>query len=145
MGPMSEAKVLVTPLAEIPTYGGNVLHAIKEDSIGFSGFGEAYFSWVDHGVIKGWKRHSKMAMNIVVPVGDVRFVFCDANRDGSRYFIHEDIGESRYARLTIQPGLWFAFRGMSAPRSLVLNIANIKHDPSEVERLDVSHFQYSWN
>jgi dTDP-4-dehydrorhamnose 3,5-epimerase len=36
--------VLITKLDVIDTPGGNVMHAMKESSIGYSGFGEAYFS-----------------------------------------------------------------------------------------------------
>ena len=39
---------------------GQVFHAIKESSLGFSGFGEAYFSTISPSAIKGWKLHTKM-------------------------------------------------------------------------------------
>ena len=36
---------------------GTVMHAIKKNSNGFAGFGEAYFSTVNFNNIKGWKKH----------------------------------------------------------------------------------------
>jgi dTDP-4-dehydrorhamnose 3,5-epimerase len=137
------ADILVTPLKRVEVAGGDVLHAMRQSDTGFAGFGEAYFSWVNPGVAKAWKRHMRMTMNLMVPVGRVRFVFWDG-RLGS--FREEIIGlESRYARLTIPPGLWFGFQGLSAAPSLVLNLASIEHDPLEVERLGIDAVNYDWN
>ena len=38
---------------------------------------EIYFSWINKKAIKGWKLHKKMSMNLVVPIGKVKFVFYD--------------------------------------------------------------------
>lgn len=142
MGAMNLNNILITSLPRIPTAGGDVMHALKQSDIGYNGFGEAYFSWVVRGAVKAWKRHTRMTMNIVVPVGLVRFVFAI---DGSDEFRVEDIGVDRYVRFTIPPGIWFGFQGISTSQSLVLNIANISHDPNEVERLGLSEINYDWN
>ena len=49
--------VIFTPLSIIETEGGNVLHAMKASDVGFSSFGESYFSIIESGVVKGWKLH----------------------------------------------------------------------------------------
>lgn len=133
--------VVVTPLARIATAGGDVLHAMKQSDAVYTGFGEAYFSWVNAGAVKAWKRHMRMTMNLIVPVGSVRFVF---RLDGTDDFRVEAIGVDRYARITVPPGIWFGFQGLAAPQSLVLNIASIPHDPNEVERLTLSEIKYEW-
>lgn len=142
MGGMSLDDILITPLARIATSGGDVLHAMKQSDAGYNGFGEAYFSWVAVDAVKAWKRHTRMTMNVVVPVGQVRFVF---RLDGAEGFRVEEIGVDRYARLTVPPGIWFGFKGLVGPQSLVLNIASIPHDPNEVERLTLSEIEYDWN
>jgi len=142
MGAMTLADVMVTPLAWIETAGGDVLHAMKQTDTSYAGFGEAYFSWVDAGAVKAWKRHARMTMNLVVPIGQVRFVFC---LDGGREFRVEEIGTDRYARITVPAGIWFGFQGLAAPRSLVLNLASIPHDPHEVERRSLADISYGWN
>ena len=142
MGTVSLDDILITPLERIATVGGDVLHAMKHTDAGYAGFGETYCSWVTAGAVKAWKRHTRMTMNIVVPVGQVRFVF---HLNGTDVLRVEDIGEDRYARVTVPPGIWFGFKGLSAPQSLVLNIANISHDPNEVERLKVADIKYGWN
>lgn len=141
MGAMSLDDILITPLARIPIAGGDVLHVMKQSDTGYAGFGEAYFSWVAGGAVKAWKRHTRMTMNVIVPVGLVRFVFC---LDGVDKFRVEEIGIDRYVRLTVPSGIWFGFQGLTAPQSLVLNIANIPHDPNEVERLVLSDINYVW-
>ena len=75
MGVVSLTDILVTPLRRITTDGGDVMHALKKSDIGYNGFGEVYFSWVEQGAIKAWKCHQRMTLNLVVPVGEVHFVF----------------------------------------------------------------------
>ena len=141
---MTSHKIIVTPLMNIKVVGGNVLRVIKNNDSGFEGFGEAYFSWIDPGSIKGWKCHNKMYMNIVVPVGRVKFVFRITNQDGSEDFQVEEVGVDSYVRLSVPPGVWFAFQGISASSSLILNIASIVHDSDEVMRAPISEINYDW-
>ena len=139
---MSLDDILVTPLTRISTAGGDVLHAMKQSDAGYADFGEAYFSWVASGAVKAWKRHLRMTMNVVVPVGQVRFVF---RLDDADEFRVEQIGVDRFARLTVPPGIWFGFQGQAEPQSLELNIARIPHNPNEVQRLALSKIKYVWN
>jgi dTDP-4-dehydrorhamnose 3,5-epimerase len=132
MGSIINNKIIVTPLKQIHVEGGNVLHALKKMDNGYHGFGEAYFSWINNGSIKAWKRHMRMTMNLIVPVGNVQFVFLT---DEGSIIGQEIIGEDNYVRITVPPGIWFGFKGEFASKSLVLNLASITHDPDEVERL----------
>jgi dTDP-4-dehydrorhamnose 3,5-epimerase len=145
MGAMTLAGIQITPLARIATPGGDVMHAMKQSDAGFAGFGEAYFSWVAAGTVKAWKRHMRMTMNLVVPLGQVRFVFRTVSPQGGDAFRSETIGDGRYARITVPPGIWFGFQGVGASPSLVLNMASIAHDPTEVERMAVSDVQFNWD
>lgn len=145
MGAMKIADILITPLRRIETTGGDVLHAMKQSDAGCVGFGEAYFSWVSGGAVKAWKRHMQMTMNVVVPVGQVRFVFREINSNGCDEFRIEEIGVDRYARITVPPGIWFGFQGIATSQSLVLNLASIPHDSNEIERLTLSDINFSWD
>ena len=142
---MKLADIMVTPLRRIEVAGGDVLHAMKQNEAGYAGFGEAYFSLVSADVVKAWKRHTQMTMNVVVPVGQVRFVFRCDNTDGIEEFRVEEIGVDRFVRITVPPGIWFGFQGLHTPQSLLLNIANIPHDPNEIERLALNNINYDWN
>ena len=143
MGDVSLDDILVTPLKRIPTVGGDVLHALKKTDAGFDGFGEIYFSWVEQGAIKAWKYHKRMTLNLVVPVGEVSFVFHLTNQKNN--FRTENIGEERYVRLTVPPGIWFGFQGIASERSLLMNVADMVHDPDEVLGKKTSEIVYNWS
>lgn len=137
---MSVGHILVTPLKRVPVPGGDVLHAMKRTDPGYVDFGEAYFSQIEQGAVKAWKRHLRMTLNLVVPIGMVRIVFMD-DQGAMR---EETIGIDRYARLTVPPGIWFGFKGLAAPCSLLLNVADIPHDPAEIERRQLDAFMFDW-
>jgi dTDP-4-dehydrorhamnose 3,5-epimerase len=134
----------ITPLKRIEHPKGNIFHAIKKSSPGFQGFGEAYFSTIIKGETKGWKRHNRMTLNLVVPVGSVRFC-CREYTDGV-LGDHEvvDISSNNYVRLTIDPRLWVAFHGLSEGTNLILNVADLEHDPDEQESLPLSSLDFPW-
>lgn len=115
---------------------------MKNGDPGYAGFGEAYFSQVLPGVIKGWKRHRRMTLNLMVPVGAIRFVLHDGH-DFQDILLSPECDET-YLRLTVEPGLWMAFRGESASTSVLLNIASIPHDPSEAESREESALPWLW-
>jgi dTDP-4-dehydrorhamnose 3,5-epimerase len=137
--------VLITRLNKIETFGGDVMHAIKESSPGYSGFGEAYFSKVNQGAIKAWKRHNNMTLNLIVPVGKVKFVMFD-DRDLANTQLQElVISDKNYCRLTIPPKIWVGFQGLSKDDSVILNVANIEHDSSESDQVVVDNIEYDWS
>ena len=69
--------VIITQLRHIHNPKGNILHVMKKSDKGFGNFGEAYFSTINQNDIKGWKKHTKMTLNLVVPLGEVQFVIYD--------------------------------------------------------------------
>ena len=135
---------LITQLDVIDTPGGNVMHAMKETSAGYAGFGEVYFSQVDKGIIKAWKRHKNMTLNLVVPVGEIKFVLFDDRDVSNTRFQEIIISKDNYCRLTVPPMVWMGFQGLSNSGSMLLNIANIEHNPSEVDRLEIDKINYNW-
>ena len=142
---MSESNlnnIVITQLSTFDVDGGRVMHGIKKNDIGYVGLGEVYFSYIDPKAVKAWKKHNRMTLNLVVPLGKVRFVFCDPLSEG--HYRVEDVGEGNYVRLTVPPGIWFGFQGIALQPSLVTNIADLQHDSAEVERQAVLSFDYQW-
>lgn len=122
--------VSISELKKITNAKGDIYRALRKSEESYQGFGEAYFTNIHSGEIKGWKKHHQMILNLIVPVGYVRFhVHCEYTKETKRY----DIGSDSYSRLTVQPGVWVAFEGLSKESSLILNIASIEHDPNESE------------
>jgi len=134
-------KIKLTPLKKISTPGGDVWHALKTSDETYQGFGEAYFSWVKSGNIKGWKKHLEMTMNLIVPVGMVRFVFFNYENQKHR---EEQIGATNYSLLTVPPGIWFGFQGISDSNSMILNLANMIHNSKEIDRKSIDEIQFNW-
>ncbi len=132
--------VMLKPLKQIHNPKGDVFHAMKKSDAGFDGFGEAYFSTIHKDYIKGWKKHTKMTLNLVVPVGKIEFVVYDEN---SKEFFSVQLSQDNYQRLTVKPNLWMAFRGVEK-NSMLLNLASIEHDPSEAINVELSEIKYEW-
>ena len=138
--------VILTPLKKITHPRGDILHAMKENDSGYAGFGEAYFSTIKHGEIKGWNLHRKMTLNLVVPMGKVTFVIYD-DKDGSNSkenYFKVTLSQTNYQRLTVPPGLWLAFKGIGSSTNLILNVANMEHDSNELDRIEFDMVDYNW-
>ena len=134
----------ITTLKRIEHSKGLVMHAMKASDLSYAGFGEAYFSSVNYNMCKGWKLHKKMTLNLIVPIGKIRFVVHDgdqcAQSETINPLIDTVIGENNYSRLTIPPGFWVAFQGIGLGQNILLNIANLEHDPEEALNVDLSFF-----
>ena len=119
---------IIYPSKIVPHPKGNVLRGLKRTDSGFVDFGEAYFSMVSSGAVKGWKKHLRMSMNLLVPVGEICF-HLDLGQGGA--VEHVVLGEHDYRRLYVPPGIWVAFEGIGKSKNLLLNLASIEHDPTE--------------
>jgi len=135
---------LLTPLKKINVEGGDVLHAIKKNDAGFVDFGEAYFSIIESGAIKAWKRHRKMTLNLVVPIGKIKFVMCSSLEEKNPKFNEVILSTNNYFRLTVPPMVWLGFQGLSNELSILLNVSDIPHDPIESDRINFNDIEFDW-
>ncbi|RUM69071.1 MAG: dTDP-4-dehydrorhamnose 3,5-epimerase [Sulfurospirillum sp.] len=133
-------KVILTPLKRIRHPKGDVFHGMKKSDDGYAGFGEAYFSTVNKDDIKGWKKHTLMTLNLVVPVGAIKFVVYD---EADKSFFTQTLSPENYQRLTVKPGAWVAFKGVGE-YNMLLNLANLEHDPDEAVNIALEEIDYAW-
>ena len=102
----------------------------------------AYFSCIHKNSTKGWKKHTQMTMNIIVPVGSIRFLIFD---ETSKLTYCTTVGIGNYKRLTVFPGAWVAFKGLSS-RNILLNVAdfehNLRHKCSSLHLSHISMYKY---
>ena len=136
--------VVITPLKQIPDERGKVMHMLKRTDAHFAGFGEIYFSVVNPGALKAWKKHLQMTLNLAVVHGSARLVMHD---DRSGAFQEIVLGpETNYSLVTVPPGLWTGFIGVSPSPALLANCASLPHDPTEVVRKasDDPAIPYQW-
>ena len=137
--------VLLTQLDIIEVPNGRVFHALKNLDAGYNQFGEAYFSEIEPDKVKARKRHRLMTLNLIVPIGEVRFVLFDDRLDGHEEYDEYHLSPQQYFRLTIPPMVWVGFQGLSETNSLLLNIADLSHDPEEVDRKELSEIEFDWS
>jgi dTDP-4-dehydrorhamnose 3,5-epimerase len=133
-------KAFFTTLRRISNPKGDILHALKQSDQGFAGFGEAYFTHVHIGETKGWKKHTRMQLNLIVPVGSVCFYVYDEDLGRTETY---QLSHDNYGRLTVPPGLWVAFKGLGQPVNMVLNVASIEHDPQEALTVPLDAFPFA--
>ena len=127
---------------------GAVLRFLRTDDAHFAGFGEVYFSIVNAGVVKGWKRHREMTMALSVPSGRVLLVLHD-DRPGSasRGVIQEIIlSPDDHQVVMVPPLVWNGFMGLGGVPSVLANCASILHRPDEADTLafDDPAIPYRW-
>ncbi|HWA24559.1 MAG TPA: dTDP-4-dehydrorhamnose 3,5-epimerase family protein [Lacunisphaera sp.] len=141
--------VAIHPLKVLADGRGAVLHMLRGDVSLGAKFGEIYFSEVNPGVVKGWKKHLQMTQRLAVPVGRVQFVIYDG-RPGSTtrgQLASWTLGRPEHYRLlVIPPGVWYGFQGIAPGPSLIANCADLPHDPAESvqARLDGEEVPYRW-
>ena len=145
MGKLEKDKIRYTPLKKISNPLGDIWHALKSSEEEFTEFGEAYFSFVKKDKIKGWKKHKKATLNLIVPVGEIKFfVFNDKNEDKNSKLSSFTLSAENYFRLTISPGVWFAFKGLKE-KNMLMNISDYPHDPTETEAIEIKDFPINLN
>lgn len=142
--------VCITSLNQINDNRGAVLHMIRNDSPGFIGFGECYFSEIFPNVIKAWKLHKLQTQNIAVPIGKIKLVIYDAREKSitkGEIMILELGRPDAYLRISIPPGLWYGFQCLSIEPALIVNCPNIPYNPNEsvVKNYDEFSFPYLWD
>tara|TARA_B110000483_G_scaffold240678_1_gene321820 strand:- start:2143 stop:2406 length:264 start_codon:yes stop_codon:yes gene_type:complete len=66
--------VIISDLNQIYHPKGDIFHALKKRDSSYKEFGEAYFSLTNYDQIKGWKKHTKITMNLIVPVPNLSHI-----------------------------------------------------------------------
>ena len=143
------AGVEVRPLQQIPDERGKVMHMLRRDDPWFREFGEIYFSVVYPGVVKGWHLHRRMTLNYAVIYGTIQLVLYDDREESPTRGDVQEIftGEEFYALVTIPPGIWNGFKGISANMAIVANCATEPHSADEIMRRAPNDrgIPYSWD
>ncbi len=143
--------LILRPLRIIADSRGPIMHMLRSDAPGFAGFGEVYFSCIEPGAIKAWRKHTRMTMQLAVPQGSVEVVLYDARADSKtrgtlQTVILSPQAAETYALLVIPPGIWNGFRGIADGTSIIANCASQPHDPTEAESLpaDDPSIPHTW-
>lgn len=140
--------VKITLLKQILDERGKIMHMLRNDAEGFTGFGEVYFSCVHPGAIKGWHIHKEMVLNYAVPHGNIKFVLYDDRANSATRGELQEIfmGPDNYCLVTVPPMVWNGFKGIGEEMAIVANCASITHRADEINRLDPfdPSIPYNW-
>ena len=101
---------------------------------------EIYYSKVNFGITKGWKKHNKMKMRLSSVSGSVLVVIYNPNTNN---FFSSYLSLKNHQIIIIDPGLWVAFRGEST-NSIIMNMASIEHDPTESDTIAIDKINFKW-
>lgn len=141
--------VVVQPLPQILDERGKIMHFLKRTDPWFREFGEVYFSTVYPGVVKAWHQHTRLTLNYVVPVGNIKFVLFDARPGSATEGTVQELflGADNYCLVLVPPLIWNGFKGIGVHTALVANCATEEHDPNEIVRLDPKEngIPYQWD
>ena len=136
----------IHPLSRIEDERGDLLHMLRCDDPHFLDFGEIYFSSLNPGAVKAWRRHQKMTCCLAVPMGEILLALYDEREESPSKGELQSItlGPENYSLVVIPPGIWSGFQGRK--QSLIANCATLPHNPDEVERLEASDpkIPYHW-
>ena len=118
---------------------GNVIKIINKSSNYYFGFNELYFSQIKKNKIKGWKKHTRMTMNLKVILGKVKFIFSKDQKKFKKIIL----SDNDHYMLTISKNIFFAFQGLEK-QNTILNFSNIKHSQKECINLPLNQINYNW-
>jgi len=138
----------IVPLRRIPDERGTIYHMLRADDPHFIDFGEIYFTSIYPGVVKGWHRHREMTLNYACIFGRIKLVLYDDRPGSTTAGTLQELflGPDQYVLVTIPPGIWTGFKGMTEPQAIVANCCTHPHDPARTDRLDPfdNDIPYGW-
>lgn len=123
-----------------------------QKSFGCPLLGEVYLSSVNPGAVKGWHLHRIMTLRYVCVSGAVMVALHDRRYGavGSTVMVILSDGEppwtEHHKALIVPPGIANGFRTVhdATVPATVLNLANLPHDPSEIERIPLEDIPFDW-
>jgi dTDP-4-dehydrorhamnose 3,5-epimerase len=140
--------VFIKPLGVFQDERGRVMHMLRADNPIFKQFGEVYFSVINPGFIKGWKKHLRITQYFAVPVGNIKLVLYDDRIDSATKGKIEEliIGEDNYQLVRIPPLVWYAFKSIDKNFALVTNCIDSLYDKNEIISLNFfdKKVPYNW-
>ena len=132
----------IYPLKRFDDDRGAVLKYVSKISPFYNNISEVYFSKVNRGIVKGWKKHKRVKQHLVVPHGEVKLVVYDDRKKSSTYNTIQTIfigGMDHYNLVIIPNQVFYAFQGIGIETtSLICNYIEEVHDPNESETLEIN-------
>lgn len=140
--------VEIRPLQRFEDARGVLLRMLRCDDAYFDRFGEIYFSVVNPGAVKAWRRHRRITSFLAVPIGQLRLVLFDDRPDSASVgrSLELQLGAENYQLVTVPPLIWTGWQALGQTPALLANCATEPYDPQEAERRDANDpvIPYTW-
>ncbi len=131
--------IKIIDIKEVSAKGGSIKKFINSNDNEFKGFGELYISSVENGIIKAWKYHNEMTLNLIVVSGAVKFVFYNGKE-----FKEIQTASNVPKRIVVPPRIWYGFKGEKDKSSDILSLTNLIFNEEEIERRNFEEISYDW-
>ena len=121
--------VQIMPLKKVPDERGAIMRGVRNDEL-LNPFGEVYFSKIYKDAIKGWHLHEKLILNYICILGMVKIAMYDLRENSPTYKKIQEvfIGDDNYCLVHIPVGVANGTKALTAPYSLVCNVASEPHN-----------------
>jgi dTDP-4-dehydrorhamnose 3,5-epimerase len=116
--------VQIIPLKRLVNERGYLLEVQRNDDDHHPGFGQAYITATNPGVIKAWYRHNSQTDQISLIRGSILLVLYDERRGSPTYGNLQEIllGKTNPLLVQIPPGVWHGFIALTNEQALVLHL-----------------------
>lgn len=134
-------KIKLFNLMKIKNLKGDLQVIKKSNRDNLRNIKEIYSLWVNKNKTKGWNYHKKMTVTLVILVGKVKVVIYDPKKQIFNKFI---INEKKPQMIVIPPKKYFGIKNLYSNKSLLLNLADLKHSKKEYMKTPLKKIIYAW-
>lgn len=147
----SIADVRIKQLYPLIDEQGFLLEILRSNEQIFAGFGRAYISTINKGIVKGWYLHEQQIDNIVCISGLIKLVLYDIRKNSLTYGQLQEffLGEQSLYLVQIPTGILHGWKGLSTMPALVLNLSSCLYDYANPDKKRIhphhNEIPYDWN
>ncbi|MFS1512933.1 dTDP-4-dehydrorhamnose 3,5-epimerase family protein [Chengkuizengella sp. SCS-71B] len=123
-------EIEIMSLKKVTNEKGFLMEVQRNDDAEFPGFGQAYITATNPGVIKAWYRHRKQIDQITLIRGELLLVLYDTRENSISFNQIKEIYIVEKDPLLVQipPGVWHGFKTLSNDPAILLHMNNIAYD-----------------
>ena len=120
---------------------------IYKNKMGKNEFGELRSPEKPERIQSSYDRDVRYEMNRLKRHPDEPIMLFDdrENSNTVNNFFSITLSPFNYYRLTVPPGIWHAFKGHNHDLNLILDVADMEHQPDEIIRIDLDEISFNWS
>jgi dTDP-4-dehydrorhamnose 3,5-epimerase len=128
-------QVAFVPLKKLVNDRGHLLEVQRNDDSHFPGFGQAYLTATNPGVVKAWYRHHRQTDQIALAQGTLRLALYDARAASPTQGVIQEllISDEQPALVQIPPGVWHGFQAVGPTPACLLHLNTIPFNCLEID------------